>query len=466
MKRTISVMVGKGSVNHNSRKFHAKNTDPERSGRNVEYCNQDIQDIYHELFDESLVRYNEKQTRSDRRVDDYYEKICSGKQEKPFHEIILQIGNKDNTSAMTENGELAARVLAEYMEEFQERNPTLKVFSSHLHMDEATPHLHIDFVPFTTGSRRGLDTRVSLKQALAALGFKGGTRSDTEWNQWVAAEKEQLAAVMQRHDIEWEQKGTHEKHLSVLDFEKKERQKEVTVLEQEVGSLESESVALSGRIAENKAEIQGLDEVREEAEKVAEEAVERSEKAEQQVKIYEKELDIIKPVMESIDRELKEFRGKIEDTLPPAATLERAASYRENKAKPLFIKMKNKIAALAARLMETMQELKSVKAENRKLIEDNNLLFSDCNDLFKKNAGVKNIATMFERVVRVLGEDKVFMAVRQDEERERLEAKRKRAEQIPKERSVRKNLERAKENVAAREAGKLKKKSKSRDMER
>ncbi|BDF33146.1 hypothetical protein CE91St62_12110 [Lachnospiraceae bacterium] len=337
MKRTISVMVGKGSVNHNSRKFHAKNTDPERSGRNVEYCNQDIQDIYHELFDESLVRYNDKQTRSDRRVDDYYEKICSGKQEKPFHEIILQIGNKDNTSAMTENGELAARVLAEYMEEFQERNPTLKVFSSHLHMDEATPHLHIDFVPFSTGSRRGLDTRVSLKQALAALGFKGGTRSDTEWNQWVAAEKEQLAAVMQRHDIEWEQKGTQEKHLSVLDFEKKERQKEVTVLEQEVGSLESESVALSGRIAENKAEIQGLDEVREEAEKVAEEAVERSEKAEQQVKVYEKELDIIKPVMESIDRELKEFRGKIEDTLPPAATLERAASYRENKAKPLFI---------------------------------------------------------------------------------------------------------------------------------
>ncbi|GAA6410853.1 MobV family relaxase [Blautia hominis] len=466
MKRTISVMVGKGSVNHNSRKFHAKNTDPERSDRNVEYCNQDIREVYHELFDESLARYNEKQTRSDRRIDNYYEKICSGKQEKPFHEIILQIGNKDDMNVMTENGELAAKVLAEYVEEFQKRNPTLKVFSSHLHMDEATPHLHIDFVPFTTGSKRGLDTRVSLKQALAVLGFKGGTRSDTEWNQWVAAEKEQLAAVMQRHDIEWERKGTHEKHLSVLDFEKKEREKEVTVLEQEVDSLEAESAALAGRIAENRADIQGLDEVREEAEKVAEEAVERSEKAERQVKVYEKELDVIKPVMESIDRELKEFRGKIEDTLPPAATLERAASYRENKAKPLFIKMKNKIAALAARLTETMQELKAVKVENKELKEDNNLLFSDCNDLFKENAGLKNIAFMFERVVRVLGEDKVFMAVRQDEERERMEAERNRTEQAPKKKSVRKNLERAKENVTAREAEKSKKKSKSRDMER
>ena len=89
-------MTGKGSVNHNSRKFHAKNTDPKRSHWNVEYCNQDIREVYHELFDEALERYNSKQTRKDRKIEDYYEKIRSGKQEKPFHEIILQIGDKDN----------------------------------------------------------------------------------------------------------------------------------------------------------------------------------------------------------------------------------------------------------------------------------------------------------------------------------------------------------------------------------
>ena len=225
-------MTGKGSVNHNSRKFHAKNTDPERSCLNVEYCNENIKDVYHELFDEALARYNAKQTRSDRRIDDYYEKIRSGKQEKPFHEIILQIGDKDNMGAKTENGRLAAKVLDKYMRDFQRRNPTLRVFSAYLYMDEATPHLHIDFVPYTTGSRRGINTRVSLKQALSALGFKGGTRRETELNQWVAYEKEQLAAVMLEHGIEWEKKGTHEKHLSVLDFEKKERAKEVAELEQ------------------------------------------------------------------------------------------------------------------------------------------------------------------------------------------------------------------------------------------
>ncbi len=61
-------------------------------------------------------------------------------------------------SAGSENGQLARQILDEYYHGFQERNPNLYVFSSHIHMDEATPHLHIDFVPFTTGSKRGLDT--------------------------------------------------------------------------------------------------------------------------------------------------------------------------------------------------------------------------------------------------------------------------------------------------------------------
>ena len=197
MKRTISAEVGKGSVNHNSRKFRAENVDGSRTHLNIDYCNKRIQTVYHQLFDEALKRYNEKQTRADRRIPNYYEKIRSGNQEKPFHEIILQIGNKEDMSATGEYADLARTVLDEYYRGFQERNPNLRVFSAHLHMDEATPHIHIDFVPFTTGSKRGLDTRVSLKQALAAQGFKGGTRGATEWAQWVQSEKEQLAAVME-----------------------------------------------------------------------------------------------------------------------------------------------------------------------------------------------------------------------------------------------------------------------------
>ena len=248
MQRTISAMVGKGSVNHNSRKFKAENVDGSRTHLNIDYCNEPIKKIYHELFDEALKRYNEKQTRADRRIENYYEKIRNSKQEKPFHELILQIGDKENMSAESENGELARQILDEYYSGFQERNPHLKVFSAHLHMDEATPHLHIDFVPFTTGSKRGLDTRVSLKQALAAQGFKGGTRGDTEWNQWVSAEKSALAFVMERHGIEWEHKGIHEKHLSVLDYKKQEREKELDALEDKLAEKKDEFRVMADRI--------------------------------------------------------------------------------------------------------------------------------------------------------------------------------------------------------------------------
>lgn len=261
MKRTISAMVGKGSVNHNSRQFNAKNTDPERTPLNVSYCNEKIRDVYHHLFDDALKRFNDKQTRSDRKIDDYYEKIRRGKQEKPFHELILQIGNCNDTGATTEIGMQAKMALDEYYNGFSERNPNLYVFSAHLHMDEATPHIHIDFVPFITGSKRGLDTRVSLKQALAAQGFNGGARSETEWNQWVQSEKEHLAKVMERYDFEWEHKGTHEKHLSILDYEKRVRSEEVAALDAQVTEKKSEIAVLDRKTDQIHSEIEEIENV-------------------------------------------------------------------------------------------------------------------------------------------------------------------------------------------------------------
>ena len=191
MKRTISAMRGPGSLNHNRRSFTAENVDPKRSSLNVVYRDEPIQKVYHELFDEAVKRYNAKQKRKDRCITDYYEHLRTGKQEKLFHELIVQIGNKDDMGVLTENGALAKELLDEYMQGFQERNPTLRVFGAFLHMDEATPHLHIDFVPYVSGWKgKGLDTKVSLKQALKALGFAGGSKRESELNQWINAEKE------------------------------------------------------------------------------------------------------------------------------------------------------------------------------------------------------------------------------------------------------------------------------------
>lgn len=262
MKRTISAMVGKGSVTHNSRSFTAENVDSERTHLNIDYCNEPIKKVYHEMFDNALAKYNAKQKRKDRVIPNYYEKIRTGKQEKPFHEVIFQIGNKEDMSATGNHAELARTILDEYYQGFQKRNPNLRVFSAHLHMDEATPHLHIDFVPFTTGSKRGLETRVSLKKALLHQGFEGQGRDDNELNRWIFSEKKVLAEIMQQHGIEWEQKGTHEQHLSVLDFKKQERLKELQKLEKQIDDkkLEVEKLeATIGKIKDAKVSLSHIE---------------------------------------------------------------------------------------------------------------------------------------------------------------------------------------------------------------
>ena len=370
-------MTGKGSVNHNSRKFHAKNTRSREKLSEYRVYAMKISKMYiMNYLMKPLPRYNEKQSRKDRCIDNYYEKIRSGKQEKTFHEIILQIGDKDNMGAKTEDGQLAAKILNEYMQDFQQRNPTLRVFSAYLHMDEATPHLHIDFVPYTTGSKRGLDTRVSLKQALSALGFKGGTRRETELNQWVAAEKKQLAAVMERHGIEWEQKGTHEKHLSVLDFEKQERAKEVAALEkaisggkkelQDIQIQQTKAVRETNQIRQELSELFATNDLlREETETLAqdkEKLLSDNEKLEQQQKKLQQEIgkmSISKTVME---RNIRAYDEDKEWQLPEAGAFMSAKTYRD-KTLSLVERLKDVIKGLTIKCIQLMEQVKKLTAK-------------------------------------------------------------------------------------------------------
>ena len=427
MKRTISFMTGKGSVNHNSRKFHAKNIDSERSYLNVEYCNEDVKDVYHELFDEALVRYNEKQTRSDRKIDDYYDKICFGKQEKPFHEIILQIGDKDNMGATTENGQLAAKVLDEYMRDFQRRNPTLRVFSAYLHMDEATPHLHIDFVPYTTGSKRGLDTRVSLKQALSALGFKGGTRSETELNQWVQHEKKQLAEIMLERGIEWEQKGTHEKHLSVLDFKKKERAKEVAELEAKKESLEEHNVAILETSEKWLGELENLEQEIHSAQEIREEADKKAEVAKKEAARYEKKLAEIAPMVKDMERFAVKYSYDPEEVLPEAGTLESGKSYREKKAKPLIGKIITVLRAVYREYLNVSNRFEKLQDAYNREQDRNERLKNRLEEFLGENQELRTIATDFGRVRTVMGAEQVNAVIDRAKQQEQIEAEQKRA---------------------------------------
>ena len=441
MERTISGMMGKGSVSHNMRAFRAKNVDKERSKHNVEFCNSDIKRVYHDLFDDALERYNAKQKRNDRKIDNYYEKIRQSKQEKLFHEVIFQIGNKDDTNAKSKEGQLTKEILIEFMEDFQRRNPNLYVFSAHLHMDEETPHVHIDFVPFIRNSKRGLDTRVSLKGALAEQGFKGGTRSATEWNQWMESEKQELSKVAERYGVRWKQLGTHNKHLSILEFEKQERAKEVTKLEQAISGSKAE---LSHIIYRQVLAEQETEQIKQENEAVWQETTELSatnellrEQADGLLDDREKLLSDNK----KLEQQRKELQQKIEKMadskmvmeynihvydedakwqLPEPSALMNAKTYREKYVMPLVARLKDIVKSLTIKCVNLLEQMKQLKAKVTKQEEDIDFYKGKIRQQYLKLEQLQEKADDLERIKQYVGADKIDMIVENARELERI----------------------------------------------
>lgn len=427
MERTISGMMGKGSINHNTRAFSAKNVDTERSIYNVEFCHSEIEEVYHELFDEALERYNAKQKRNDRKIDNYYEKIRQGKQEKLFHEAVFQIGNKDDMNAKSEEGQLAKEILIEFMKDFQKRNPYLHVFSAHLHMDEETPHVHVDFVPVICNSKRGLDTRVSLKGALGEQGFKGGTRGATEWNQWIESEKQEIAQIMGRYGIEWKQLGTHNKHLLVLDFEKQERAKEVAELEAKKESLEEHNVAILETSEKWLGELENLEQEIHSAQEIREEADKKAEVAKKEAARYEKKLAEIAPMVKDMERFAVKYSYDPEEVLPEAGTLESGKTYREKKAKPLIGKIITVLRAVYREYLSVSNRFEKLQDAYNREQDRNKWLKNRLEESLGENRELRTIATDFGRVRTVMGDEQVNAVIDRAKQQEQIEAEQKRA---------------------------------------
>ena len=430
-------MMGKGSINHNTRAFSAKNVDTERSIYNVEFCHAEIEEVYHELFDEALERYNAKQKRNDRKIDNYYEKIRQGKQEKLFHEAVFQIGNWDDMNAKSEEGELAKEILIEFMKDFQQRNPYLHVFSAHLHMDEETPHVHVDFVPVVCNSKRGLDTRVSLKGALGEQGFKGGTRGATEWNQWIESEKQELAQIMGRYGIEWKQLGTHNKHLSVLDFEKQERAKEVAELEAKKESLEEHNATILETSEKWLGELENLEQEIHSAQENREEADKQAEVAKKEAARYEKKLAEIAPMVKDMERFAVKYSYDPEEVLPEAGTLESGKTYREKKAKPLIEKIIMVLRSVYREYLNISNRLEKLQDAYSREQDRNERLKNRLEESLEENRELRTIATDFGRVKTVMGAEQVNAVIDRARQQEQIEAEQKQAARRKHSREVR-----------------------------
>ena len=217
---SISFRVDSGFLDHNNRVITAHNVDILRTASNVTYTKIDLPDFYERIFGEALAEYNAKQKRADRQIPDYYEHVKNSGKGKLFYEVVVQFGDLHDCGLGSENWNTAKSMLNEYMLDFEKRNPNLKVFNAVMHLDESTPHLHIDFVPVAHKGQRGMPLKNSMSGALREQGFSSANRMENEWTAWSENERSVMEKILLKHDLRREDKNVHRPHLSVEDYKK------------------------------------------------------------------------------------------------------------------------------------------------------------------------------------------------------------------------------------------------------
>lgn len=225
----VSFSQNKGNLSHNERKFYTNNIDIDRSKDNLQFYSLSVEEAYKEYFGNAIDEYNRTQKRKDRlkSVDKYLFELRENEHkkgaEKPFYEIVVQIGDKNTCNILNnkEQAENAKNVLIEYVKGWQDRNPNLRVFNATIHMDETTPHLHLDYIPVATGYKQGLKVRNSLSKALECQGLgKGVGRNDNASIRWQKQEREVIKDLAINHGFEIEEKGVDRPHLSVSEYKR------------------------------------------------------------------------------------------------------------------------------------------------------------------------------------------------------------------------------------------------------
>ena len=310
MGKTISFVKGKGSISHNNRDFITKNVDRERMAWNEYYVQQPIREAYQQIFGPAIAEYNAKQKRKDRQVTDYLTDIRnSGNKEKQFYEIVVQIGRMEDTGVLDVNGELsevakgAKEILDEYARSFQERNPNLYLFNAVLHMDEATPHLHLDYIPVAHGYKTKMHTRNSLTKALQEMGIEPAvSKNDTETMHWQQREREYLMEMCHERGLEVEVLGEKRDNYTIPEY-KAARQAadeltaELEILNAEKREAESIIVGANEQVAESEELVA---ESRQQLEEINSQIAEK----EKAYAAYEKKIDTLLELEKPVKKEL------------------------------------------------------------------------------------------------------------------------------------------------------------------
>ena len=229
---SISFTLGKASVRHqtnvahSNREFIAPNVDQSRTHLNVTYAREYVEDAYHRLFDRALQEYNSRQKQPCRRIQDYYAHIVNSKREEAFYEAIVQFGDCKTAPCGSATGKIVQQMLDEYIHTFQKRNPHLYIFNAVMHLDEASPHLHINFIPYyTTPRKNGLRVGVSMRQALIEQGFSPLGSQNNQLVVWEESERDYMEKILNAHGFVRDDKNAKYAHKTVEEYKRDEDEK-------------------------------------------------------------------------------------------------------------------------------------------------------------------------------------------------------------------------------------------------
>lgn len=123
----------------------------------------DVKTVYHKEFDEALEEYNKKQTRQDRKIEDYFEHVA-GKEQDMAVEIIVQIGDREFWRQFDDMKSYIKLSYEIILGELIKRLPQFVVANAVVHLDEDSPHMHIVGVPVADGYKKGLSKQVSKRK--------------------------------------------------------------------------------------------------------------------------------------------------------------------------------------------------------------------------------------------------------------------------------------------------------------
>lgn len=377
---TASIAKGRGYLNHNDRtikQVNSRSWKPELSSQNIVYVNEPIQNVYHELFDPALEKYNAKikQSKNPQRViKDYYEHISRSKQEKPFYEIIVAFGNINDKN--TEIYPVLQQCLDEYNRDFQSRNPNFYVFQQITHRDEVgIDHTHMDIVPVCSGNTRGLETKNSFSGALKQMGFTG----KNAFLDWRRSEEKVMAEILERHGLEFERGSGRDEHLNVRQYQAEARE--------------------INRLAQKKLKNMELPSIPEPEIKIN--PITKSES----VKLSKTEFDKIKQVIDyqqtqitSLEAQKSDLSAKLENVEHKLDTARKKPYMRENETLTQNLqdesdfseKLTKKYEKLNNQYIDLFKGYKKLEKENSSLHEKNTSLEKENSSLHQENASQFN----------------------------------------------------------------------------